>query len=129
MKLRHLVLSTCLVSGSATYALTFENAITLCSPPNNPLVNGLMAVGGNTFGNVTMRNTGTETIFTGDLVEDPSACNAAIMASAAPIAQFTLKMSYGTDGPVDRPLSCQLTVQVRGNITNTQPVGSTYCSK
>ena len=130
------ILSTILLSlvssgAQAAVYFSFENAITLCPPPNNPRVNALMRLGGNVFGDVKPQDSGeNEITFTGELVDDPGACNAAIMASPAPVGKFTLKMGYRTiPNSPDRPLYCRLTVERNPDTGTRPPRRSTYCTE
>jgi hypothetical protein len=103
--------------GSATVASAAEgtgalvDAITLCSSPNNPYHDGLIAMGGNLFQNVKVNAepTNEKQTITAEVWNSAHALNQAIMRADFQVGTIELKMGYEMNGP-DQPLVCNLTV-------------------
>jgi hypothetical protein len=82
---------------------------TLCSRPNNPIVNGLGAVVGDYFTNLDLRPDGT---VTASMVSDPSVYNTAIKAPIRIVGEIQFKKGYRSvpNQPGDQ-LFCELQVK------------------
>ena len=102
-----------LPGGFAEGSQDLLSALTLCPSPNNPLTDGLQAVGGNLFADVLSTTKDHELGFVtirAKLVSSLHARNLAIMAPDRIVGSLELKMGYEHTSNHDRPLVCHLTV-------------------
>lgn len=83
------------------------DAITLCPKPNNPLENGLHALNGNQFGNITSVLENGSTKITVDVWDSPHQVNKSIGAPDVLLGYIEVKMLYKRKGG-DNVLTCEI---------------------